>query len=93
MLYDFNYLSITLSAPTRSGVYIILSITGMYIYIGSSTDLRERLLQHHNKTSTESDCIWNWSPSRFAFEQVPALLMFQKERDLIRMYSPLCNQR
>ena len=74
--------------PNQNGVYGIFKGTST-IYIGSSGDLRERLLAHLNG---DNACITRNTPDQRTGTIVsgdPTTL----EGQLIREYSPVCTQR
>jgi excinuclease UvrABC nuclease subunit len=76
--------------PNQSGCYGIFNNT-QCIYIGQAHDLKERLLQHVNRKSDQSTCIWQNNPTYWLGTLVNIGNLDQKEKSLISEYNPICN--
>jgi len=87
---NFNQASVTMNAPTHSGVYALFN-DGHWIYIGESLNVRDRLLQHLR--DSHSDCIKQAAPQYFAWELTTATYRVQRQDQLILEMHPTCNQR
>jgi len=75
----------------QKGCYGIISGDNKWVYIGKGNDIRDRLLQHFNKTSEESTCIWKYNPAQFV-----TLVTNDPdgaEKQLLTEFSTYCNQK
>lgn len=92
MGYSFTRSTINENASTSPGVYLIYK-ESRNIYAGQSQNIRGRLLEHYDKESDQSDCIWSYSPTAFIFEVVwDSDARNRTEQEWIRKYRPACNQ-
>jgi hypothetical protein len=84
--YSFNRSSILINAPSASGVYAIFNLQN-WIYIGESSDVQARLLDHLN-----GDPAWitSWNPDSFQFEYCLANQRVARQDQLILQLNPLC---
>ena len=90
--HKYNESTIRRIAPASSGVYVIDSPT-KWIYIGESSNIRERLLDHYRGYTSQSECIQSYSPETFDFERVTGRLKrIQRQNELIRAWGPECNK-
>jgi excinuclease UvrABC nuclease subunit len=87
--FAFNVISITLNAPSASGVYALYDANGYYVYFGESNDIQRRLLEHLRNPIT---LLSTARPAYFAFDLMPAHLRVTHQNNLIRRYNPSCNQ-
>lgn len=90
--HSFNEQSIKDNAPTSAGVYGIDGAS--MIYIGEAENIQKRLLEHHNRDSTQSGCIWKNDPVQFYCELVSGGVLARgtREAELIEEYDPDCNK-
>ncbi len=91
MSYPFTQSGISTFAPNTSGVYWIMNSQGGTIYVGESAYMQSRLLDHHNRTSDQSTCIWSYYPALFSFRELPYYQRLQVEREMINRLNPPCN--
>ncbi len=90
--YPYNETSIRANAPARSGVYVIDSASA-WIYVGESANIEDRLIDHHDGHSTQSDCIDRWDPATFDYELVSGRdARRQRQDELIETFKPKCNK-
>ena len=90
---DFDAYSIGFSAPVASGVYMIRNAAGKVLYVGESSNVADRLLEHLKGKSDQLPCITRHGGSQFATEKVPGQRARQeRERKQIDLYKPLCNR-
>ena len=87
--YHFNAASVLANAPARSGVYALFAAQ-RWVYVGESGDIRARLFQYLNG---ENDCISQWGPTGFQFEECPANQRVARQDQLILQLNPACNRR
>ena len=99
--FYFNKESIEANAPVLAGVYVIFSgtlnskreiVPESYIYIGEAKNIQERLLQHHDGESDQSECIWNNESTHFMYTEIADdndRLEFEK--GLIDQFGTVCN--
>ncbi len=85
-VYKWNRESITLHAPSRSGVYGLFN--ALWIYIGEADDIRARLLEH---VAGDNPCITHYQPSGFAFELVDENERTRRRDEVAMQLEPLCN--
>ena len=88
---SWNKNSIEAMNLRQQGVYGIYNAT-FWLYIGQAEDMRERLLEHYNKTSDQSACIWKNKPTLFKTMLVSSSSLVVKEQELIKEYNPICNR-
>lgn len=81
--------SIMMNAPAASGVYAIYN-PQVWIYIGESGNIRERLLAHFDG---DNPCIIQNHPTGFQFELVAANQRVARQDALILALAPVCNRR
>ena len=84
----FNQQGITWLVEGQSGVYGIFN-RDVWIYIGKADDLRQRLLEHHNRQSDQSVCIWNNHPTNFVATITDVSNQDITEQNLIAEYNPI----
>ena len=77
-------------AANQAGVYGIYN-SQKWIYIGKATDIKVRLLEHFNKLSDQSACIWRNNPTHFA-AVINLNNMDSEETALIRELASVCNK-
>lgn len=78
--------------PTRIvGCYGIANSQNVIVYVGQSTDVRERLLQHIQGNS-DNPLINRSNPSRIFFLVCLTWQLDEVESSLIREYRPACNR-
>jgi excinuclease UvrABC nuclease subunit len=87
---QFNRWSILANAPEVSGVYALFN-NGVWIYIGESRNIRQRLLEH--LTNEQNPCVVRSQPQFFAYEAVAAEYRVARQDRLIFELSPTCNMR
>jgi len=80
--------SIKANAPQSSGVYAIYG--AVWIYIGESTDVQSRLLEHWKG---DKACITRADPTGFVFEVCDLAERVRRRTALVAQFRPLCNQR
>lgn len=87
-LFIFNRQTLMSSGPRTAGVYALWR-NDRWIYVGQSTNIFERLLEH---LSAAEGCIARERPTGFGFELIPDAQGRQaREDELIRELSPVCN--
>ena len=95
--FSYTLDDIAAQAPKESGVYAIaVGIIGggtQWIYIGGAGDVQDRLKQHCSGQSEKSLCISAYGQNWFSYEVWIPSLRAKRERELIRMYQPACNER
>ena len=65
----------------------------VWIYVGQSANIRERLLTHFNGVSNASSCIGRYYPDYFGYSiMVDRIWRLEEEKSLIELYRPLCNK-
>ena len=83
--------SVIANAPAQSGVYAIYR-EGAWIYIGESSNIETRLLEHIRRQ--ENLCIPRSNPTHFAYELVVGERQRIARQDaLIIELRPSCNSR
>ena len=82
------------TAPERACVYGIFTATGSCLYVGQALDIRARLKEHAKVTTEEAACVYRHDPRRLLWEHRADYLetSTDRERALIREYSPPCNR-
>ncbi len=75
-------------APQTSGVYGI-SNAKEWLYIGESDDIQTALLERFRDTGSE---LLTRRPTGFVFEECCAGERQHRQDELVREYSPWCNQ-
>jgi hypothetical protein len=83
----FDKKSIARSAPTRSGVYVILSL-GRWLYVGESGSIRGSLSL---QLSGVNPCVAAHDPTHFMYELVPDADRAARRRALILEFRAVCN--
>lgn len=87
-LFAFNAKTVMASGPRTGGVYALWR-DERWIYIGQSSNICERLLEH---LSAANDCITREQPTGFGFELIADPESRQaREAELIRELAPVCN--
>lgn len=91
--YDFTLSGIN-GIGQLPGVYGITNGDPKWIYIGEAESLRDRLKEHYNRQSDQSNCIWKYTPKKFYCEVVNGGEVARKKREteLIKEYDPNCNK-
>ena len=84
---DYDGASIVRSAPTNSGVYVILSRAG-WLYVGESGSIRGSLSLQF---SGGNPCLTAHEPTHFMYELVPDADRAARRRELILEFQPVCN--
>lgn len=87
----WNRLEIVNINKGQRGIYGIYN-SDQWIYIGKSDDLQARLLEHYDKISDQSGCIWKNKPTGFLAKLASTSTIDNEELDLIRYYNPTCNK-
>jgi hypothetical protein len=80
-----------LVGPGKRGIYVIYDSSKKPIYVGQAEDILFRLLEHFNKTSDHSSCIWAHHPRYLQFFPGSGPLD-QAEKDMITKLNPPCNK-
>ena len=89
-LYTFNRQTVLASGPRTAGVYALWR-NDRWIYVGQSSNIFERLLEH---LSGAEGCIAREGPTGFGFELIANEPGREaREGELIRELSPVCNPR
>jgi len=87
-LFIFNRQTVMASGPRTAGVYALWR-NDHWIYVGQSTNIFERLLEH---LSAADGCIARELPTGFGFELIADERgRHAREGELIRELSPVCN--
>jgi excinuclease UvrABC nuclease subunit len=86
--YAFNMSWIEFKAPNAQGVYCLLDKGGKVIFIGKG-NIRDRLLSHWNRETSDDEAILNHAPAFFRFELTDSPT--EREVELIRQLKPSCN--
>ena len=89
--YPFTRYGINTHAYSSSGVYAIYA-DGVWLYVGKSSDMRARLLEHESGASDQSGCIKLHGANLFSFEVQFSPERERREDELIRRYNPICNR-
>ena len=89
--YSFTEQGISALNPDQQGVYGITNSQSQFIYVGQAEDLRKRLLEHFNRLSKQSGCIWEYAPALFYAHLVGANVD-EVETEYINFYDPPCNR-
>jgi len=84
--WTFNEATVKASAPAQSGVYALYK-TNVWVYIGESQNIQNRLLEHLRDTR-----IMSHGPTGFSFELHPALSRVARQDALIAELSPTANR-
>jgi predicted GIY-YIG superfamily endonuclease len=84
----YNPASVRQNTPAASGVYGIFT-AHEWIYIGETTDVQARLLQHLNG---DHPCISKSGATAFSFELAPESRRVARYSALVREYLPVCNR-
>jgi|MudIll2142460700_1097286.scaffolds.fasta_scaffold1024170_1 excinuclease UvrABC nuclease subunit len=84
---SYDQASIARSAPTRSGVYVILSL-GRWLYVGESGSIRGSLALQF---AGVNPCIAAHEPTHFMYELVPDADRAARRRELILEFPSVCN--
>ena len=88
----FNTLAIGAHVPEGSGIYIIGDTSNRVIYVGKSTNLRDRLERHASGRSGKSACLQEHGASNCAYELWTPSDIAEKEGYAIGWYEfPVCN--
>lgn len=87
--WPFTEQTIKSVAPRSSGVYGLYN-PQVWVYIGETMDIEDRLLQHRRG---DNPCITSWSPTRFVFETVEAGKRVARQDELILELNPVCNRK
>jgi hypothetical protein len=74
-----------------AGVYGIFS-GETCIYLGMAYDVRERMLEHVTHQSYESECIFEHSPTAWAYEGLPPQDLYAREAELAAELKPVCGR-
>lgn len=88
--FRFDTSSVIANAPDASGVYALFN-QGVWVYIGESQNIRERLLQHI--ANEQNACVRRSNPQWFAYEPVLPVYRVVRQDQLILELHPTCNQR
>ena len=89
-LFTFNRQTVMASGPRTAGVYALWR-DDRWIYIGQSSNIFERLLEH---LSPAEGCIARERPSGFGFELIAdGKSRRARQEELIRELEPVCNHR
>lgn len=89
-LFTFNKRTVMASSPRTAGVYALWR-NDRWIYVGQSTNIFERLLEH---LTAPEGCIARELPSGFGFELIADAPGRQaREHELIHELGPVCNPR
>ena len=96
MNYRFSKKAIRKDAPNLSGIYLIYrfgaGVSHLDIYVGQTENILGSLLEHYEKKSDESTCIWKHAPTHFTYEIVWwEQAQLQREQQWIGKYTPICN--
>ena len=96
MNYRFSKKAIRNDAPNLSGVYLIYrsgaGMSHLDIYVGQTENILGSLLEHYEKKSDESTCIWKHAPTHFTYEIVWwEQARLKREQQWIGKYTPICN--
>ena len=96
MNYRFSTKAIRNDAPNLSGVYLIYrsgaGVSHLDIYVGQTENILGSLLEHYEKKSDESTCIWKHAPTHFTYEIVWwEQARLKREKQWIGKYTPICN--
>ena len=83
----YDEASIHRSAPTHSGVYVILSL-GRWLYVGESGSIRGSLWLQY---SGVNPCVTANEPTHFMYELVPDADRAARRRELILEFQSVCN--
>lgn len=74
----------------QPGVYALFR-PNLWVYVGQSEDIRERLLDHLNG---DNPCITQNRPTKFVAEVIhSAAERDRREKELILRLQPVCNRR
>ena len=72
----------------RSGA----GVSHLDIYVGQTENILGSLLEHYEKKSDESTCIWKHAPTHFTYEIVWwEQARLKREKQWIGKYTPICN--
>lgn len=85
--FHYTHESVTSHAPRAAGVYALWN-KSFWIYVGSSENIQERLLQH---LSGDNECITHEHPTAFGFELIgDPSERAARQAALARDLMPLC---
>jgi hypothetical protein len=88
-LFGYDRRAVSTSAPSAAGVYVLWK-RDRWIYVGESSDIRRRLLEH---LQGDNECLTREDPQGFGFELIPTVdQRVARQIELIRALMPLCNQ-
>ncbi len=87
--FRYNKPAVSTRAPSAAGVYALWK-RDRWIYVGESSDIRQRLLEH---LRGDSECLAREDPQGFGFELIAAVdERVARQIELIRALMPLCQQ-
>jgi excinuclease UvrABC nuclease subunit len=86
---SFTAISVQKNAPDCSGVYG-LSNAKEWVFIGETSNIRARLLEHLSDTSTS---LMLRNPTGFTFEICSPAERTPRQAELVRELAPYCNRR
>lgn len=91
--YPFTEDGILKYAPRDAGVYGIRSVgVSRMVYVGESTNMEERLLEHVRGQSDQSGCISRNGADQYSWvRESDREARLRLEQALIRRYQPTCN--
>ena|SRR5215208_932416 len=87
--HDLTTAAIRSMQPNQSGIYGIFNHLHC-IYIGKTEDIRESLLQHANRESEQSACIFKNDPQYWLASIVSKSQLGFWERMLLGEFRPVC---
>jgi hypothetical protein len=86
---SFTVPSVRNNAPESSGVYG-LSNAREWIFIGETSNIQARLMEHLEETDT---ALANRRPTGFTFEKCSPADRIYRQDALVRQFEPFCNRR
>ncbi len=91
--YPYTSNGVFIYAPRLSGVYAIRALSTMVVYVGESQNIHDRMSSHVSHLSDRSNCIALNGGYQFSYEHWSSPYERRsRERQLIAMYNPPCNQ-
>lgn len=77
--------------PGKRGIYVIYDSARKPIYVGQAEDIQKRLLEHFNRTTAQSACIWSYNPGYLQY-YLGLGPLGSAVKHWISQVKPLCNR-